>query len=82
MKYIFLHICVKESPSRAMERSCSHFIDGTDMDLLECNIILYILERSFFSGEGMLIRLVVAEGRDRFAVLIFIFDWIFWMCGI
>lgn len=55
-----------------MERSCSHFIAGRDMDLSDCDIILKILES--FLGEGILINSMIVSGRYRLIFLILIFD--------
>ena len=70
---MFLQIWVQKSASGVIERSCSHLFDGKTVLLSECDIILYIWERSLL-GEWILTNCEISVESKRFVVLMLILD--------
>lgn len=67
MKVIFLQICVQKATLGVMDKSDSHLALGKLNVLSDLDIILYILESSFF-GEVILISSEIGGGRSRLIV--------------
>ncbi len=74
MKYFILYklkvgmqICVQKAASGAIDKSDSHLTFGRPNVLSDFDIILYILESSFFE-EDILISADIGRGRSRLIV--------------
>ena len=71
---VFSQIWFQKSALGVRARSHSHFTDGSDIDLSELAIILYILDNDFFFIGLILIKSIVEAGKFKFVQVILNLD--------